>query len=115
MGTCIAAIGQFILGIIQFILLAEALEVCADDADGCVGPSLIWESGGDETASFNVTWRRVFTFAPSLFFTNWTPILFGVIAMMQMFYSTSWSFVSGSWFRCMLFHVVMILFAALPY
>merc|ERR1712130_766016 len=88
--TCIAAIGQFILGIIQFILLAEALETCDSELSECCGKSLYWKSGGDETDSFNPQWRLVFTFAPSYFFTNWSPMLFGMIAMMQMFYSTSW-------------------------
>ena len=34
---------------------------------------------------------------------------------MQMFHSTSWDLVSGSWAKCMLFHVVMFLFAAFGY
>ena len=42
-------------------------------------------------------------------------MLFGIIAVMQLFVSTNWSFVSGSWLRCLLFHLAMILFAALPY
>eukprot|EP00483_Globobulimina_turgida_P007292 UN07306 len=94
--TGIAAIGQLILGIIQFILLVEALQVCDPDIyNGCLGESLYWELGNDETNSFNWPWRTVFTFRPSYFFTNWTPMLFGLIAMMQMFCSTSWDFISG--------------------
>ena len=57
----------------------------------------------------------MFTLRPSYFFTNWGPQLFGVIAIMQMFSSTSWDLISGSWIKCMFFHVVMFLFAAFGY
>ena len=58
--TAIAAVGQLIVGIIQFINLAELLEdVCDEDVyDGCFGNALIWDpNGGEETDSFNTPWR----------------------------------------------------------
>ena len=60
-------------------------------------------------------WYIVFTLRPSYFFANWTPMLFGLLAIMQMFNSTSWSLISGGWLRCMFFHIVMFLFAAFGY
>eukprot|EP01084_Bolivina_argentea_P177123 306373_1 len=114
--TALAVLGQLIVGFIQFINLVDPLsDVCNSDFSDCVGGSLFWEGSGDETDSFNWPWRAVFTFAPTLFFENWTPVLFALLAMMQMFVSTSWDIISGSWVRCMLFHLIMCLFAAFPY
>jgi len=131
--TALSAIGQLVLGILQFVLLAETMNdedaaaaagytLCNEDLQdtvtdyACVGPSLFWETPGtDGHDDFNASWRLIFTLRPSYFFTNWVPQLFGVIAIMQMFYSTSWDFVSGSWIKCMFFHIVMFLFAAFGY
>ena len=59
--TCMAAIGQLILGLLQFILLMDALsEVCDTSVNAnveCIGSSLFWDNGSDETDSFNVSWR----------------------------------------------------------
>eukprot|EP00484_Ammonia_sp_Unknown_P028485 CAMPEP_0197034210 /NCGR_PEP_ID=MMETSP1384-20130603/12383_1 /TAXON_ID=29189 /ORGANISM="Ammonia sp." /LENGTH=201 /DNA_ID=CAMNT_0042464107 /DNA_START=40 /DNA_END=642 /DNA_ORIENTATION=- len=58
--TALAAIGQFLLGILQFVQMAPTLEVCDDSFPGvdCVGDSLYWDiTGVDETSSgLNVTW-----------------------------------------------------------
>lgn len=35
--------------------------------------------------------------------------------MMQMFASTKWDFASGTWVRCMIWHVFLFLFAAFGY
>lgn len=112
-----------IVAIIHFLNVIESLEdLCDDDIDNvwCTGESLFFdpnsEDSNDDLSSFNnYSWRLVFTFEPNLFADHWTPFVFGLLAIAQCFGGVNWSVIAGNYMRCMLFHVVMMLFACFGY
>jgi len=113
-----SALGMLSVGIIQVVDLFEALQVCGvnGNTNKCVGSLLNWT--GSTTvynSQLNGQWRGVFSFSPSIFVENWTPLIFGIVAILQLFAETRWAFVSSRWLRCMLFHAIMGLFACFPY
>ena len=69
MATAVSAVGQVVLGILQFILLAETMNdetgngiytICNDDIDTyeCIGPSLFWDRPNyDGHGDMNASWR----------------------------------------------------------
>ena len=68
------------------------------------------------TSLLNSAWRsRVFTLVPDFFVDNWTPLIFGIIAVFQCLGGFQSDWVSGSMLKALLFNVVMMLFAAFGY
>lgn len=68
------------------------------------------------TSLLNAGWRsNVFTLVPDDFVDNWTPLIFGIIAVFQCLGGFQSDWVSGSMLKALLFNVVMMLFACFGY
>eukprot|EP01083_Nonionella_stella_P032499 88963_1 len=64
----------------------------------------------------NSAWRaRVFSLVPDVFMDNWTPLIFGLIAVAQCIAGMQSDWISGSLLKALLFHIVMMLFACFGY
>merc|ERR1712129_434259 len=98
----------------------------AEDGNGdeqCVntnGGGLDAMTCDEDTAAYNslmnYQWRAsVFSLVPDVFVDNWTPLIFGVMALLQCVGGMQSHWLSGSLLKCLLFHVAMMLFACFGY
>ena len=64
----------------------------------------------------NSPWRsNVFSLVPDIFIDNWTPLIFGIIAVLQCIGGFQSDWISGSLLKVLIFHIVMMLFACFGY
>lgn len=60
-------------------------------------------------------WRGVISFVPDVFFDVWTPFVFSIFSLGQCFKGYKVNFITGTWFRTLLYIVVWHLFAIIGY
>jgi len=142
--TLLSALGVLAVGIIHIINLFKGMKqtACsnnntASSGTDCIGTSLYWKVSGVKpySSDLNGFWRYgtytlhtdnntyyyytyaagPFTFTLDDFADNWTPIVLGALACLQLIYKTRWEVVSGTWLRCLLFHIVMMLVCCFGY
>ena len=74
------------------------------------------EDNVDYSSWLNALLRaQVFSLVPDIFVDNWTPLIFGILAICQCIAGWQSDWISGSMLKCLLFHIVMMLFACFGY
>eukprot|EP01084_Bolivina_argentea_P228350 385685_1 len=86
------------------------------------GSYVIWDSTtcNEDSAGYsswlNSPWRAgVFSLVPDVFADNWTPLIFGLMAIFQCIGGMQSDWISGSLLKCLIFHIIMMLFACFGY
>lgn len=133
--SLLAAVLMMLTGLIHIFSELKAWCHNAQDPSGgghnpditCAGAWLQWQNTGLNqnvnpatkykwTDDFNKSgYRSVFTFEPSQFVDNWTPMAFGIVALSCQFAGSKFESITKSWSRQLWWHLFAAMFGVLGF